>query len=125
KARLAAEAKAKKEADEKARLEAEVKAKKEAEEKARLEAEAKKQQALKELEDQKNKDAASVDFLNKLEQDFKNSINNPKIKRVLIEGKEVTKKEATKLSVFDVETSIITYDKVNGDGTIEIKLTKK
>src|SRR5690606_38347686 len=114
-----AEAKAKQEADEKSRLAAEAKAKQEADEKARLAAEAKaKQQALKELEDQKNKDAASVDFLNKLEQDFKNSINNPKIKRVLIEGKEVTKKEATKLSVFDVETSIITYDKVNGDGTI-------
>ena len=125
KARLEAEAKAKKAAEEKARLEAEAKAKKDAEEKARLEAEEKKKQALKEIEDQKNNNQANTDFINKLEQDFKNSINNPKIKRVLIEGKEVTKKEAVKLSVFDVETSIITYDRVNGDGTIEIKLTKK
>ncbi|SEH99881.1 translation initiation factor IF-2/translation initiation factor 4G, partial [Paenimyroides aquimaris] len=112
-------------AEEKARLEAEAQAKKEAEEKSRLEAEAKKQQALKELEEKKNNENIDSDFINKLEQDFKNSINNPKIKRVLIEGKEVTKKEALKLSVFDVETSIITFDKVNGDGTLEIKLTKK
>ncbi|MDO5637844.1 MAG: hypothetical protein Q4G18_11430, partial [Myroides sp.] len=127
KARLEAEAKAKREAEEKARLEAEAiaKAKRDAEEKARIEAEEKKQQALKELEDQKNNEQMNVDFLNKLEEDFKKSINNPKIKKVLIDGKEVTKKEALKLSVFDVETSIITFDKVNGDGTLEIKLTKK
>src|SRR5690606_15337114 len=116
-----------KDAEEKARLEAEAKAKakKEAEEKARLEAEEKKNQALKEIEDQQNNNQSNIDFINKLEQDFKNSINNPKIKRVLIQGKEVTKTEALKLSVFDVETSIITFDKVNGDGTLEIKLTKK
>ena len=84
----------------------------------------KKQQVLKELEEQKKNDQLNVDFLNKLEEDFKKSINNPKIKKVLLEGKEVSKKDALKLSVFDVETSIITYDKISGDGTLEIKLSK-
>ena len=81
---------------------------------------------MKALEEQKAaQQSMSSDFINKLEQDFKNSINNPKIKRVLIEGIEVTKNEALKLSIFDVETSIITFDKVNGDGTLQIKLSKK
>ncbi len=102
----------------------------EAEEKAKLDAEAEKQRLEKEAElakaeAEKLEKDASKDFINKLEQDFKNSINNSKIKKVLVEGKEVSKSEALKLSIFDVETSIITFDKVNGDGTLEIKLTKK
>ena len=60
-----------------------------------------------------------------MEQDFKNSINNPNITVITIDGQEVTKKIALKLSVFDVETSIITFDKITGQGKLEIKLTKK
>ena len=53
------------------------------------------------------------------------SIKDERIKSVKVNGVEVSKQEALKIKVFDVDTSIITFDQESQNGTMEIRLTKK
>lgn len=67
----------------------------------------------------------SPEFLSRLQQEFEKSILNPKVKKILVNGKETTKAEALKINVFDVETSITTYNSSNTEGILDIKLSEK
>ena len=128
-ARLKAE-QAKKE--EEARLKAELKAKaeqqKQKEEEARKASQEALEKAKKEAEAQKNKANLdmdmSINFRNELQQDFLRSIRNEKVKKVIVDGKEVTKQEALKISIFDVDTSITTYNSDKTEGVLEIRMSK-
>ena len=124
--RLAAEAKKAEEARkaEADRLAAEAKKAEEARkaEADRLVAEAKKAA---EIESKKENDITlTTNFGNQLQRDFVKSIMNPKVTKVTVNGKNVTKEEASKISVFKVDTSIITYNKEKTESTLEIVLTK-
>ncbi len=66
----------------------------------------------------------SINFRNELQQDFLRSIRNEKVKKVIVDGKEVTKQEALKISIFDVDTSITTYNSDKTEGVLEIRMSK-
>ncbi len=108
-------------AEEKSRQEAaEAERKRLAEEKARQETE----NQLVEEEKQKNSTELPKGFLDRLQRDFEKSVNDPKVKKILVNGKEVTRKEALDINVFDVETSIVTYNTEKTESVLEIKLSK-
>lgn len=59
-------------------------------------------------------------FKNQLQEEFRKSILDTKIKTVKVNGKLVSKKEALLISVFDVETATSTYKQNSTDGLLEI-----
>ena len=67
----------------------------------------------------------SPDFISQLQNDFEKSVTDPKVKRVLVNGQEVPKEEALKINVFDVETSIVTYNTDKTESVLEIRLSNK
>src|SRR5690554_4455032 len=67
----------------------------------------------------------SPDFISQLQNDFEKSVTDPKVKRVVVNGQEVSKEEALKINVFDVETSIVTYNTDKTESVLEIRLSNK
>lgn len=65
------------------------------------------------------------EFSNQLQIEFEKSIKNPRIKTIKLNGKEVTKEQALKVNVFDVDTAVSTYKENNSDGILEIYTIKK
>ncbi|WP_372473920.1 hypothetical protein AB4865_01220 [Capnocytophaga sp. ARDL2] len=63
-------------------------------------------------------------FSNQLRRDFERNINNPKIKKITVNGKIVSKEEALKIDVFDVDTSIITTNPATNEEVLEIRTSK-
>lgn len=59
---------------------------------------------------------------NQLQNEFEKSVKDPVITKITVDGKTVTREEALKISVFDVDTATTTYNKDKTDGTLEIKL---
>ncbi|HLV46136.1 MAG TPA: hypothetical protein VKY32_03755 [Flavobacterium sp.] len=115
-----AEEKAKAEEAERQRL-AEEKAKAEEAERQRLAEEKAKAEEAKAKEESR----LAFDFAGQLQKDFEKSVKDPKVKKILVNGKEVTKEEALKINVFDVETSIVTYNTEKTESVLEIRLTQK
>src|SRR5690554_6141017 len=135
----AAEAERRRLAEQKAREEAaEAERQRLAEEKAREEAaEAERQRLAEEkAREEENKIAISEaekteesyfssDFVGQLQKDFEKSVNDPKVKKILVNGQEVSREEALKINVFDVETSIVTYNTEKTESVLEISLSQK
>src|SRR5690606_12884507 len=135
----AAEAERQRLAEEKAREEAaEAERQRLAEEKAREEAaEAERKRLAEEkASEEENKIAISeaeepeesyfsLDFVSQLQKDFEKSVNDPKVKKILVNGQEVSREDALKINVFDVETSIVTYNTEKTESVLEISLSQK
>ncbi|TDS51450.1 hypothetical protein [Myroides indicus] len=62
---------------------------------------------------------------NMLQNEYIKSVNDPAIKKIIVDGKEVSKTEALKISVFDIDTSTSIYNKEKTEGTLEIRMIKK
>jgi hypothetical protein len=60
-----------------------------------------------------------------LQNEYIKSVNDPAIKKIIVDGKEVSKTEALKISVFDIDTSTSIYNKEKTEGTLEIRMIKK
>ena len=67
----------------------------------------------------------SSDFVGQLQKDFEKSVNDPKVKKILVNGQEVSREDALKINVFDVETSIVTYNTEKTESVLEISLSQK
>src|SRR5690606_8643505 len=134
----AAEAERQRLAEQKAREEAaEAERRRLAEQKAREAAEAERQRlAEQKAREEENKIAISEaekteesyfssDFVGQLQKDFEKSVNDPKVKKILVNGQEVSREDALKINVFDVETSIVTYNTEKTESVLEISLSQK
>lgn len=66
-----------------------------------------------------------AEMRNMLQNEYIKSVNDPAIKKIIVDGKEVSREEALKISVFDIDTSTSVYNKDKTEGTLEIRLLKK
>src|SRR5690606_36728487 len=67
----------------------------------------------------------SSDFVGQLQKDFEKSVNDPKVKKILVTGQEVYRKEWMKINVCDVDTSIVPYYAEHTESVFVLSLSQK
>lgn len=73
-------------------------------------------------------ETGSVDYIkpeNLLQKDFEKSVNNPKVKTITVNNKEVSKEEALKIKITNVSSTTHVIDRASNTITLKIKLSKK